>query len=80
MISPIMTSRWQIFERFPHFRGADLGLKYTCAIIHKFCKQFGPRSGPEVIKLFFMLNSAEHEIYPAHKCLNANNCWHFNIY
>ena len=36
----------------------------------------GPRSttferkkrGPEVIKLFFILNSAEHEIYPAHKC------------
>ena len=25
-------------------------------------------SGPKVIKLFFMLNSAEHEIYPAHKC------------
>ena len=24
--------------------------------------------GPNVIKLFFMLNSAEHEIYPAHKC------------
>ena len=24
--------------------------------------------GPEVIKLFFMLNSAEHEILPAHKC------------
>ena len=23
--------------------------------------------GPEVIKLF-MLNSAEHELYPAHKC------------
>ena len=22
---------------------------------------------------FFILNSAEHEIYPAHKCLNANN-------
>ena len=19
-------------------------------------------------------------IYPANKCLNANNCWHFNIY
>ena len=36
------------------------------------------RSGPEVIKLF-MLNSAEHEIHPAHKCKNANNCWHFNI-
>ena len=31
-------------------------------------------------KTFFMLNSAEHEIFPAHKCLNANNCWNFNIY
>ena len=37
------------------------------------------KSGPEVIKLF-PLNSAEHEIYPAHKCQNVNNCWHFNIY
>ena len=36
--------------------------------------------GPEVIKLFFMLNSTEHEIFPAHKCKNANKCWHFNIY
>ena len=26
------------------------------------------RPSPEVIKLFIMLNSAEHEIYPAHKC------------
>ena len=31
-------------------------------------------------KTFFMPNSAETEIYPANKCLNANNCWHFNIY
>ena len=29
---------------------------------------------------FFMLNSTEHEIYPAHKYENANNCCHFNIY
>ena len=36
--------------------------------------------GAEAIKLFSMLNSAEHEIYPTHKCKNANNCWHFNIY
>ena len=27
-----------------------------------------------------MLNSAEHEIFPAHKCYNAINCWHLNIY
>ena len=31
-------------------------------------------SCPEVIKLFCMLNSTEHESFPAHKC------WHFNIY
>ena len=24
--------------------------------------------GPEVIKLFFMLNATEHEIFPAHIC------------
>ena len=29
---------------------------------------------------FFVLNSAGHEIFPVHKCLNANNCWHFNVY
>ena len=32
-------------------------------------------SGPEAIKQF-MLNSAEHGIFPAHK----SYCWHFNIY
>ena len=31
------------------------------------------RPSPEVIKLF-ILNSAEPEIYPAHKCQNDNNC------
>ena len=30
--------------------------------------------GPEVIKLVFMLNSAEHEICPANKYQIANNC------
>ena len=25
------------------------------------------KPGPEVLKLFFIINSAEHEIYPAHK-------------
>ena len=30
-------------------------------------------------KTFSMLNSVEHKIFPAHKCKNANNCWHFNI-
>ena len=35
---------------------------------------------PRGYKTFFILNSAEHKIYSAHKCLNANNCWHFNNY
>ena len=30
-------------------------------------------------KTIFMLNTTEHEIYPPHKCYNANNCCHFNI-
>ena len=35
---------------------------------------------PQGYNTFFMLNSTEHEIFPAHKCENANNCWHFNSY
>ena len=36
--------------------------------------------GPEDIKLFFMLNSAEHEIFFANKYENANNSRRFHIY
>ena len=31
-------------------------------------------------KMFFMLNSAEHEIFSAYKYENANKSWHFHIY
>ena len=31
-------------------------------------EQILPKLGPEVIKLFYMLNSTKHEIFPAHKC------------
>ena len=34
---------------------------------------------PKVIKIV-MLNSAKHEIFSAHKCLNTKNCWLFTIY
>ena len=30
-------------------------------------------SGPEDIKLIFMLNEAENENFPPHKCYHANN-------
>ena len=32
------------------------------------------------VDYFFMLNSKQHEIYLAHRCLNAHNDWHFNNY
>ena len=38
------------------------------------------RIRPQGYNTFSMLNLAEHKIYLAHKCENANNCWHFNIY
>ena len=48
------------------------------------------RPGPEVIKLFFRLNSTEHDILTAHKtklptneevsCFKSLRSWHFNIF
>ena len=38
------------------------------------------KNRPRGYKTFFMLNSTEHEIILAHKCQNANICWHFNVY
>ena len=35
---------------------------------------------PRGYKTFFMLNSAEHEIFSANKYENVNNSWHFHIY
>ena len=35
---------------------------------------------PQGYKVFFMLNSAECEIFSANKYENANNSWHFHIY
>ena len=57
-----------------------LSVEQTTAILSGSLshQQYHSKSGPEVIT-FFMLNSAEHENFPAHKCYNAN-CWHFNIY
>ena len=35
---------------------------------------------PHGFKTFFVLHSAEHEIFSANKYENANNCWYFHIY
>ena len=37
------------------------------------------KTGPDVIKLFFMLNSAEHEICPANELLTIANAFLLNI-
>ena len=60
---------------------ADLSLRWTHMSEDTFSYIAAKmESGPEVIKLFFMLNSAEHEIFSANKYENANNSWHFHIY
>ena len=37
-------------------------------------------SGINTYKIVFVLNSAEHELFPANKYENANNSWHFHTY
>ena len=71
-------------------RGVTFGLSlrmrkssaYACSETRdaQVCISFGSAARPRGYKTLTMLNSAEHEIYPAHKCQNANYCWHFNIY
>ena len=55
-----MTGMPKLKDGSVHFRNSGVkGLieKGLCSCLH--------RAGPEVIKLFFMLNSAEHEIFSA---------------
>ena len=44
------------------------------------CRSIDHEIWPQGYKTFFMLNSAEHEIFSANKYENANNSWHFHIY
>ena len=47
-------------------------VEYEILDAHKYknIKKFG----------FLSLDKPRMLFFPAHKCLNANNCWHFNIY
>ena len=56
--------------------------------MHKTCRKYEHIPGIEVIKLFFQIKTNKDVscfksltccIYRAYKCLNANDCWHFNI-
>ena len=58
---------WELFPNARRFLQ-----KKNRKFLHQSLKPLGPR--PRGYKTLFMLNSAEHEIYPAHKC------WHFRIY
>ena len=57
-----------------HFEASTVMALVPCLFVLSVCvgvSCLGP--GPEVINLFFILNSAEHEFSPAHKCQNVNN-------
>ena len=60
-----------------HFHGKCQN-KYRCVLVH--LKSLS--SWPGGHKKKFMLNSAEHEIFPAHNMnvMSSKYCWHFNIY
>ena len=47
----------------------------TVAMLTRAFTDYRPKT-----RTCFMLNSTEHAINHDHKCYNANNCWHFNIY
>ena len=48
--------------------GSQTKVFKSLTIFYDYTSLFCAGPGPEVIKLFFNLNSAEHEIYLAHKC------------
>ena len=58
------------------FKKAQTSREPRIKALVRFC---GCASWPQGYKTSSMLNSAEQEIYPAHKCWNANNCWHLKF-
>ena len=48
------------------YRLHNLGIGTDTAAAFRVNRNQSP--SPEAIKLFFMLNSTEHKIFPAHKC------------
>ena len=56
-----------VLVRKGHNEGITFVVKIFCSASVK-TRPVEMRTGPEVLKLFVMLNSAEHEIYPSHKC------------
>ena len=58
--------------------------KYKCFLVEKSALSGAVKFAKEIrlqgYLTFFMLNSAEHEIFSANKYENASNNWHFHIY
>ena len=44
------------------------GVARKVSLLHVRKEKLSLQPGLEVIKLIFMLNSSEHEIFPVHKC------------
>ena len=80
-------STLQVSHFAPRLGGCTTGRTYQLALLFNvfllswscWCSVYIPHDavgwsavpGPEVIKLFFILNSAERENYPANKCYNT---------
>ena len=52
-----------------HFKASTVMALVPCLLVLSGCVGVSCLG----YKTFFILNSAEHEIYPAHKCQNVNN-------
>ena len=62
----------------PIYGHMNIGLYQESNLV--WLDQADQQTWPQGYETFFMLNSVEHKIFPAHKCLHANNCWHLHIY
>ena len=65
---------------FEHLPGPEVIKHFSCST--QLSKKFKLLIHHEIthIKLNFRFKSPNLVIYPANKCENTNNCWHFNIY
>ena len=60
--------------------GPEVIKHFSCST--QLCMEFQMLTKTQMLKNIFFsyFQTLRHCIYHANKCLNANNCWHFNIY
>ena len=84
----IYTLKRKVLDPFSEGRQTNLDISWNCNFFpFSFILEHGVRNKvtilsarPRGYKTAFVLTSAEHEIFFAIKCENANNSWHVHIY